>query len=395
MLFFLAALPILILLLLMLLFRWSGPAAGLAGWLVAIFAAALAFGLTPQVFWVSQVKGLLLSLFVLAIFWPALYLYNVVQQAGGIRAMAAGLEQAVGDPGILTVILAWAFSGLLEGLAGFGLPIAVVAPMLAGLGVEPVTAVAAVAIGHAWSVTFGDMGVIFQTLLGVVHMDAAQLVPLSALLLGAACLACGLAAAYLLGQIRRWPLVVALGLLMAGVQYGLAAGGLTQLAAFGAGLSGVCGAVVYGFVRRRTVLPSPGRPEIAGSGPGWSRGRVPARDGLGGLELRRLDRGHDRPGPARTHPQLPVSLRLAALLPGGRHPPGPRHPGRRGAGLPRLRPPGHCYPGRRGRERVAVLQAGFQPGRKLAVGRPGDLAFSRPGQPGDHRHRRAVHADGA
>jgi len=251
MLFFLAAFPILVLLLLMLLFRWSGPRAGLAGWAAAVAVGVFAFGLTPQVFWVSQVKGLLLSFFVLAIFWPALYLYNVVQQAGGIRAMARGMEQAVGDPGILTVVLAWAFSGLLEGLAGFGLPIAVVAPMLAGLGVNPVTAVAAVAIGHAWSVTFGDMGVIFQTLIGVVHMDPVQLVPITALLLGAACLACGLAAAFLLGQIRRWPLVVGLGLVMAGVQYGLAAGGLTQLAAFGAGLSGVCGAVAYGLIKRR------------------------------------------------------------------------------------------------------------------------------------------------
>jgi L-lactate permease len=36
--------------------------------------------------------------------------------------------------------------------------------MLVSLGVAPVQAVAATAVGHAWAVTFGNMGVIFQTL---------------------------------------------------------------------------------------------------------------------------------------------------------------------------------------------------------------------------------------
>ena len=103
--------------------------------------------------------------------WPALLLYNIVDRGGGIQAIARGLEQAIGDRGLLLILLAWAFSALLEGLAGFGLPIAIVSPMLVALGIEPVIAVAAVAVGHAWSVTFGDMGVIFQTLSGVVKLS--------------------------------------------------------------------------------------------------------------------------------------------------------------------------------------------------------------------------------
>lgn len=247
----LALLPLLILLVLMLTFRWSSPRAGLAAWFAALAIGALAFGLNPPVFWVSQAKGLLLSLYVLAIFWPALFLYHLIEQAGGIRAISTLLESGVGERGLLALVLAWAFSGFLEGLAGFGIPIVVVAPMLVGLGIAPVAAVAAVAVGHSWAVTFGDMGVIFQTLLGVVQMDASQIIPAASLLLGVACLACGLGAAALLGQLRRWPLVVLLGLLMAGVQYGLAAVGLAPLAAFGAGLAGVSGALIYGYLRGR------------------------------------------------------------------------------------------------------------------------------------------------
>src|SRR5512141_713917 len=99
--YILAALPILAVLALMLLLHWGGQRAGPAGWLAGIAVAALAFDLTPQVLWVSQAKGLLLSLYVLVVLWPALLLYNVVNQAGGIRAIAQILERVIHDRGIL------------------------------------------------------------------------------------------------------------------------------------------------------------------------------------------------------------------------------------------------------------------------------------------------------
>lgn len=237
--YFLALLPILVVLALMIGWRWGAHQAGPAGWLAGLAVGALSFGLTPQLFWVSQAKGLLLSVFVLAIIWPALFLYHWNDQNGGIAAVARLLEGSMPNRGMCLVLLAWSLSGLLEGLAGFGLPIAVVAPMLVALGVPPLKAVAAVAIGHCWAVTFGDMGVIFQTLVAVVALDGPQLVPWAALLLGLACLFCGLGAAIILGERRQWPRIAALAAVMAGTQYTLAAAGLIPLSAFGAGLVGL------------------------------------------------------------------------------------------------------------------------------------------------------------
>lgn len=254
--YFLAALPVLALLGLMVGPRWAAHKAGPASWLAAVAVAVLAFGLTPGVLWVSQARGLLLSLYVLAVLWPALLLYNIIDRAGGIRALAEGLQRAIRDHGLLLVLLAWAFSAFLEGLAGFGLPIAVVSPMLVALGVEPVMAVAAVAAGHAWSVTFGDMGVIFNTLTSVVRVEPAVLAPTAALMMGAACLLCGFAAARILGQGRLWLRVLALGVLMAAVQYGLAVGGLAPLAALGAGLAGVIGGILLSR-QKEPVMVSP------------------------------------------------------------------------------------------------------------------------------------------
>jgi lactate permease len=290
--YFLAFLPILIVLALMLILHWGGQRAGPAGWLAGILVAALFFGLTPQVLWVSQAKGVLLALYVLAVLWPAILLYNVVNQAGGIRAIALALEQTITDRPLLLIVLAWAFSGVLEGLAGFGLPIAVVAPMLTTLGVPPVTAVAAVAVGHSWSVTFGDMGVIFQTLIGVTHYDGAYLAPAAAVMLGLACVACGLAAARILHTGKRWPFVLFLAVLMALTQYALAVSGLTPLGALGAGIVGVGGGVVLSKVMSRGAREKgrKGAEEQVSEGAGehGSRGAPALKDALvsyGGLTV--------------------------------------------------------------------------------------------------------------
>lgn len=256
--YLLAALPILVVLVLMTLAQWSSPRAGAAGWLVGLAVASAAFGLTWDVFWVSQAKGLLLSAFVLGVLWPALLLYHLVNSVGGIHALARALQQLITDEGLLLIVVAWAFSGLLEGLAGFGLPIAIVAPILVRLNVQPVVAVAAVAVGHAWSVTFGDMGVIFETLTGLVNVDEIRLAQAAGLLLGLACVACGIGAARILGYGRRWPAVLILGALMGTAQYALAVTRLIPLAAFGAGLAGILGAIALTRLRapRRSAAPS-------------------------------------------------------------------------------------------------------------------------------------------
>jgi lactate permease len=178
-------------------------------------------------------------MFVLIVMWPALFLYYLVNEAGGIRAIARGLEEFIGDRSLMLVMMAWIFSGLLEGLAGFGLPVAVTAPMLVVLGIPPLTAVAAVAVGHTWAVTFGSMGVVFQTLLGVSQMDPAGLAGPSAILLGIVCLLSGIGSAVILGEKKTWKKVVILAVVVSLGQYFIVLAGLPQLSVVGAGAMGI------------------------------------------------------------------------------------------------------------------------------------------------------------
>ncbi len=212
--FFLATLPITLVLCLILFFHWRGPQAGLAGWVCGFVIALLAFGLNWQVLWVSQIKGLLVAVNSLMLLWPALFLYFLVDGVGGISAIALALQNSIKDRGILLVTMAWAFASLVEGVAGFGMPIAILAPLLLALGVSPLIAVAAPAIGHSWAVTFGGMGIVYQVLTGVTAMDPGELAPWVLLLDGVACLACGFSAAALLRQLHHWKAILAIGLTM-------------------------------------------------------------------------------------------------------------------------------------------------------------------------------------
>jgi len=258
----LASSPIGVILFLMVGLRWGAARAGPVGWLAAFAIGFLFFGATPEVLAYSQLKGLLLSLFVLYIIWMALLLYNVVNEAGAIEVISEGISRLTGDKGLQILILGWVFSAFLQGVAGFGVPIAVVAPLLIGLGFEPVVAVVAPAIGHSWSVTFGDIASSFNALIATTGLSGLELAPWSAFFLGLACFGCGLSVVHACqgGRALRHslPAILVIGSVMALVQYLLATRGLWNLAGFVGGMAGL--AAAFGVTRLapyRGQVPSP------------------------------------------------------------------------------------------------------------------------------------------
>ena len=246
--YFYAALPILLVLALMLFFKRGSHQAGFAGWLAGIVIAVLAFGLNWQVFWVSQVKGLLLSLNVLWVLWPALVLYHLVDQAGGIRAIAAALQEMIPDHGWLLVVQAWMLTALVENLSGFGLPIAIVSPLLIAMGVSPVAAVAASAVGHSWAVSMGGMALAFRTMMDIVGMTTREVFPTAAIFLGVTVLLTGLAVALVLRQLRYWKRILVLSLAVALTQYLVGLSGAIPLSSFSAAIVGILGGYLLGRI---------------------------------------------------------------------------------------------------------------------------------------------------
>ncbi|MBN1317091.1 MAG: L-lactate permease, partial [Anaerolineales bacterium] len=182
-------------------------------------------------------------LYVLYIIWMALLLFRIVEKVDAISVIGQGIIRLTANPLLQLLILAWVFSSFLQGVAGFGVPVAVVAPLLIGLGFDPVIAVAATAIGHSWSVTFGDIASSFNALIATSGLTGWELGPWAAIFLGITCLGCGLAICHVYdrwqGLKRGVVAIVLIGGSMALTQYVLATIGLWNLAGFVAGMVGL------------------------------------------------------------------------------------------------------------------------------------------------------------
>lgn len=238
-----AATPIIVLLVLMVGFNWGGARAGGVAWMIAVVAAFLGFGAGPELIAYSQTKAILLALWVLYIIWSALFLFHVVSEAGGIRVIGDGLVRVTSDRVLQLLILAWCFAGFLQGFTGFGVPVAIVAPMMAAIGFSPVVAVVATLIGHTWAVTFGSLGASFFAIVGVTGEDPVALASPLALMLGFTVFLAGAGSVWSLGGpravLRSIPLIIIVGAIMASVQWGMAVSGFYSISAFVAGITGM------------------------------------------------------------------------------------------------------------------------------------------------------------
>ncbi len=257
--FFLAFSPILLILALMLGLRWSASRAGSAGYLLAMLVAWEYFGATPEILAFAHVRGFFLAVDVLLIIWAAFFFYRVTEEGGAIRTISLALPHLTADKGWQALFLGWIFASFLQGVGGFGVPVAVIAPILIGLGFSPLISVVIPSLGHGWAVTFGSMGSSFQALMSTTGLSAEVLAPVSAVFLGLASPICGLMIAHAAGgwsEFRRlfW-IVLLLGIAMGSVQFLMAVSGFWMIAAFTASLVGLLLSVI--------VVRMTGKKEVA------------------------------------------------------------------------------------------------------------------------------------
>lgn len=243
-----AAVPILVILALMIGFRWGAARAGAAGYLAAFFMAATVFGAGADALAYAHTKAILLTLDVLFIIWAAFLMYRVAEEAGAIKTIGRLLPALTSDRGMQALLIGWVFASFLQGAGGFGVPVAVTAPILIGLGFSPLLAVLVPSIGHGWAVTFGSMGSSFNALLSATGLSASSLATDSALFLGLACVVTGPMISHAVegwsGVKRLLLRALVLGVVMGGVQLAVAAGtGLWNLGAFTGGLAGLAASV--------------------------------------------------------------------------------------------------------------------------------------------------------
>lgn len=165
------ALPLLILLALMLAGRWGAAEAGPVSWLIAVGIAWFYFGASAETIGFESVKGVWSAITVLYVVWASILIYEVSDEGGAFERLRHGIADVLPDPLVQVMAFGWAFASFLQGVTGFGVPIAVCAPLLVGIGVRPLYAVIIPLIGHAWNNTFGTLGVAWLGLKEVTAME--------------------------------------------------------------------------------------------------------------------------------------------------------------------------------------------------------------------------------
>ena len=164
---FMAAAPIGLVILAMTFWRWGAAGAGLLGLGATLVMAMAGFGFGARVYgdlgFVKATTGAFLeaSFTAGAILWiifPALCIYELQARSGAFETLKRGLSQLGDDSRSIALLVAFFFALFLEGVAGFGTPVALAAPILVGLGFTPVRAVTLALIGHAAGVSFGAVG---------------------------------------------------------------------------------------------------------------------------------------------------------------------------------------------------------------------------------------------
>ncbi|RKD23011.1 hypothetical protein BEP19_12330 [Ammoniphilus oxalaticus] len=172
----LAALPIVLVLTLMMGFKMSGARAGGIAWVVTLVISYFAFGSGIDVLAAGSVKGLWTTVFVLFIIWASMYMYNIVDMTGSFKVIAATFTKLTnGNKMLQLLILGWAFPTFIQGVCGFGVPVAVATPLLIGLGFSPLTAVVTTLLGHSWGITFGSLGSSYSINLQLSGVEAAPM----------------------------------------------------------------------------------------------------------------------------------------------------------------------------------------------------------------------------
>ncbi|MCJ7518425.1 MAG: L-lactate permease [Anaerolineaceae bacterium] len=230
----LSAAPIIIFLIVMLGFKWGGSKAGALCWLITVIIAVIFFGANFELIGYSYVKAFLLSIDVLLIIWTALFLFILTEQAGTIKTIGEWLSKLTQNRALQGIFLGWLFPSFLQGMGGFGVPVAVAAPLLVSTGFNPIQALVMASIGHAWSVTFGSMASSFQSMMAITNLPGEVLAPSLAVLLGIAAVVSGFLVTYVADGIQgiksTFFLTLILGVILASGEYLLATNGLYILA---------------------------------------------------------------------------------------------------------------------------------------------------------------------
>ena len=236
--------------------------AALLGNAAAILVALTIQGAGFELVGLEIVKGAWNSISILFAIWPAILLYEMMVRANVFCAFKRLVRSNTQDELLAILIFSWLLPSFLQGISGFGVPVAVCAPILISLGVNPLWSVIITLCGHAWANTFGTLGLAWSILAQLYPADV-EMALFTGLCLWGCNLAGGAMICWLYGKweaLRHiWPMLLLMSAIQGGGQLLVSLLNPT-VAAFlptTAGLLAVAFCLKRGVYTTKWSLPSP------------------------------------------------------------------------------------------------------------------------------------------
>lgn len=167
-----AVLPILLLLVMIMVFKVSIVRAALVALIVTLITTKFVYKGNILLMWNEILKGGWSSLNIILVIWTAIFLSEVVNRAGVFEVFKGELEQVIPDRVLQIITVAWIFPSFLQGITGFGVPVAICAPLLVGLGINPISAVTMTLLGQAWGSTFGTLALAWRVMVNQTSLNS-------------------------------------------------------------------------------------------------------------------------------------------------------------------------------------------------------------------------------
>ena len=171
-----AALPVIVLLGLLALFRVKPHWAAMAGAATALIAASTVFHMPWSLSSASLLYGAAFGLLKIAwIVVAAVFLYDISVHTGQFEIMKHSVVAITPDRRLQALLVAFCFGAIIEGAAGFGAPVAIAGAFMIGLGFKPFHAAALNLIANTAPVAWGAIGTPVHTLAAVSGLPESDL----------------------------------------------------------------------------------------------------------------------------------------------------------------------------------------------------------------------------
>lgn len=171
-----AALPLVLLFVLLGVFKVRAPFAAIAALALSIVLAIVGWNMPPVQALSAAGAGVFYGFFpILWILINALWVYRLTVVTPWFEVFGRTIRSVSDDLRILSILIAFCFGALLESLAGFGAPVAISAAMLLAAGMAPLKAALVSLLANTAPVAFGALAAPVIALSGVTGLPLQDL----------------------------------------------------------------------------------------------------------------------------------------------------------------------------------------------------------------------------